>query len=312
MPSSPAAHPPSVSLPLHPWMDRYLEYLLIEKRLAENSMASYTQDLETFHRFLLQAKLSMETVTPQTGLLYLMHLRRQGLQNRSLARHLSTLRGLFRYCAGEGWIAQNPMEKLENPKLPRRLPEVLSQEEVHGLLAQPHVYDKLGFRDRTMLELLYASGLRVSEVIMVKPLDLDLQTGLLRVFGKGRKERLVPVHDNALRLLQNYLQTWRPTFCPKEDALFLNRSGKGLTRQGVWKMIKTHALSAGIRKSISPHTLRHSFATHLLEGGADLRSVQLLLGHADILATEIYTHVQSSRLKAAHGKHHPRGKNAVT
>lgn len=298
---------PEQSLVLHPWMDRFLEFSLVEKGLSENSIASYTMDLETFQRFLNQEGLSLPKVDDQTGLLYLMHLRRNGLQNRSLARHLSTLRGLFAYCAREGFLKHNPLEKLDNPKLPRRLPGVLSQEEVKALLAHPDLHGKLGFRDRTMLELLYASGLRVSELVTLKPLDLDLQAGLLRVFGKGRKERLVPVHGSAQAMLQTYLQTWRPTFRPQEDALFLNRSGKALTRQGVWKMIKTHALAAGIRKPISPHTLRHSFATHLLEGGADLRTVQVLLGHADILATEIYTHVQAGRLKSAHTLHHPRG-----
>lgn len=293
-------------------MDRYLEFLLVEKGLTENSIASYALDLEAFQHFLRQENLKMDAVNAQTGLLYLMHLRQGGLQSRSLARHLSTLRGLFAYCLREGLLAQNPLEKLDNPKLPKRLPNVLSQEEIKSLLAQPDIHDKLGFRDRTMLELLYASGLRVSELIALKPLDLDMQAGLLRVFGKGRKERLVPVHDAAQNMLQVYLQAWRPTFRPQEDALFLNRSGKGLTRQGTWKMIKSHALAAGIRKTISPHTLRHSFATHLLEGGADLRTVQILLGHADILATEIYTHVRAGRLKAAHDQHHPRGKGAKT
>ncbi len=308
MPSSSVISPTRPDL--HPWMDRYLEFLLVEKGLTENSIASYTLDLEAFQRFLRQENLKMDAVNAQTGLLYLMHLRQGGLQSRSLARHLSTLRGLFAYCAGEGLLAQNPLEKLDNPKLPKRLPDVLSPEEIKSLLAQPDMHDKLGFRDRTMLELLYASGLRVSELIALKPLDLDTQTGLLRVFGKGRKERLVPVHDAAQNMLQIYLQTWRPTFRPQEDALFLNRSGKGLTRQGTWKMIKSYALAAGIRKPISPHTLRHSFATHLLEGGADLRTVQVLLGHTDILATEIYTHVRAGRLKAIHDRHHPRGKGA--
>ncbi len=302
---SPAAsgHSPD----LHPWMDRYLEFLLVEKGLAENSMASYTLDLEAFQRYLNQEKLELKKFKVQTGLLYLMHLRRAGLQNRSLARHLSTLRGLFAFCLREGLLTQDPLEKMDNPKLPRHLPDVLSQEEVNSLLAQPDIHDKLGFRDRTMLELLYASGLRVSELTTLKPLDLDLQAGLLRVFGKGRKERLVPIHHTVQEMLQVYLQTWRPTFRPQADALFLNRSGKALSRQGVWKMIKNRALTAGIRKPISPHTLRHSFATHLLEGGADLRTVQILLGHADILATEIYTHVQASRLKTEHRRHHPRG-----
>ncbi|HDQ41666.1 MAG TPA: site-specific tyrosine recombinase XerD [Desulfonatronum sp.] len=292
-------------------MDRYLEFLVVEKGLAENSIASYSLDLEAFARFLRQEKMDLKKVTAQTGLLYLMYLRGVGLQSRSLARHLSTLRGLFAYCIQEGWLAQNPLEKLDNPKLPRNLPDVLSQKEIRTLLAQPDLRDKLGFRDRTMLELLYASGLRVSELTALRVLDLDLQAGLLRVFGKGRKERLVPIHHAAQEMLQVYLQTWRPAFLPVQDALFLNRSGKAMTRQGIWKMIKVRVSKAGIRKPISPHTLRHSFATHLLEGGADLRTVQILLGHADISATEIYTHVQASRLKSTHERHHPRGQDTT-
>ncbi|SDB32630.1 integrase/recombinase XerD [Desulfonatronum thiosulfatophilum] len=292
---------------LHPWMDRFLEYILVEKGLAENSVAAYTMDLESLQRFLIRENIALEEFSSQSALLYLLHLRQSGLQNRSLARHLATLRGLFAFLVRERLMHDNPLEKLENPKLPRHLPDVLNREEVTELLARPNVHDKLGFRDRTMLELLYASGLRVSELITLRPLDVDLQTGLLRVFGKGRKERVTPMHDTARNLLEIYIQSWRPAFLPKSDFLFLNRSGKGLTRQGVWKLIKTYARKAGIRQPISPHTLRHSFATHLLEGGADLRTVQILLGHADILATEIYTHVQSSRLKSQHFQHHPRG-----
>ena len=300
--------PPDLPSPaLHPWMDRYLEYLLVEKGLTENSIASYTMDLEALQRYLRKKGVDMKKFDGQAGLLYLMHLRDSGLRNRSMARHLSTLRGLFAFCAREGFLQHNPLEKMENPKLPRRLPDVLGRAEVESLLAQPNIHDRLGFRDRVMIELLYAAGLRVSELVSMKPLDLDMQAGLIRVFGKGRKERIVPIHGGAQGLLRIYLETWRPAFKPKQDTLFLNRSGRSLTRQGVWKMIKAHALAAGIRKPISPHTLRHSFATHLLEGGADLRTVQILLGHADILATEIYTHVQAGRLKSSHALHHPRG-----
>lgn len=290
-------------------MDLFLEYILVEKGLAENSVAAYTKDLESLQRFMTQEGLDLKNFSVQHGLLYLLHLRETGLQNRSLARHLATLRGLFVFLTRERLIKENPLEKLENPKLPLYLPDVLSRAEITALLAQPDTSGKLGFRDRTMLELLYAAGLRVSELIGLRPLNVDLQSGLLRVFGKGRKERIVPVHAMAAKLLDIYIQTWRPTFQPQSDLLFLNRSGKGLTRQGVWKLIKAHAIKAGITRPISPHTLRHSFATHLLEGGADLRTVQILLGHADILATEIYTHVQSSRLKRQHQEHHPRSRD---
>lgn len=308
-PSSQSAARIPASHSLHPWMDLFLEHILVEKGLAENSVAAYTSDLESLQRFLIQERLRLEEFSVQDGLFYLLHLRQSGLQNRSLARHLATLRGLFAFLVRERLIPENFLEKLENPKLPLHLPDVLSREEITALLAQPDTSGKLGFRDRTMFELLYAAGLRVSELIALRPLDIDLQAGLLRVFGKGRKERVVPVHAMAAKLLDIYIKTWRPTFQPKSDLLFLNRSGKGLTRQGVWKLIKNHAQKAGITRPISPHTLRHSFATHLLEGGADLRSVQILLGHADILATEIYTHVQSSRLKRQHQEHHPRSRS---
>ncbi|MBQ4132179.1 MAG: tyrosine-type recombinase/integrase, partial [Desulfovibrionaceae bacterium] len=194
----------------------------------------------------------------------------------------------------------------QNPKLPLTLPKALSREEMRALLETPCLTDKLGFRDRTIMELLYAAGLRVSELCSLLPLNFDPQAGLLRIFGKGAKERIVPVHSAAAAFLSAYLKEWRPLFSPKEELVFLNRSGKGLSRQGVWKMVRERALQAGIMKEISPHSFRHSFATHLLEGGADLRSVQLLLGHEDIAATEIYTHVQQSRLAEIHKRFHPR------
>lgn len=290
----------------HPWMDRYLEHLLVSKGLSENSLAAYAADLGSLLEFLSEKKLPIERVTPQTLLLYLFHLRRKGLGSRSVARHLSALRGFFSHAFEEGWITEDPAELLENPKLPQTLPEVLSREEAERMLERPDTRTKLGFRDRTMLELLYAAGLRVSELVELRPLDFDPQTGILRVFGKGGKERLVPLHDLAQRFLSTYLENWRSSFKPVDDRTFLNRSGKGLTRQAVWKLIKRYALEAGIAREISPHTMRHSFATHLLEGGADLRTVQMLLGHADISATEIYTHLQTSRLMAVHREHHPR------
>jgi len=301
--SSLGSHPAALA---HPWVDRYLEHLLVSKGLSENSLTAYAADLHGLLAFLVDKSLRLEEVTPQTLMLYLFHLRRRGLANRSVARHLAALRGLFAHATDEGWLAENPAELLENPKLPRTLPEVLSRQEVERILALPDTSTKLGFRDRTILELLYAAGLRVTELVELRPLDFDPQTGVLRVFGKGSKERLVPLHDLAQGFLSTYLGSWRGSFKPVEEYIFLNRSGKGLSRQGVWKFIKRYALEAGITREISPHTMRHSFATHLLEGGADLRTVQTLLGHADISATEIYTHMQTSRLLAVHREHHPR------
>lgn len=308
---APAARPVAEGAPraTHPLMDGYLEYLLIERGLAENTMAAYAADLADFAGFLAQGGMTLEAATEQTLFLYIVDLRRRGLTSRTLSRHLSALRGLFAHGVAEGQLTVDPLRYLENPKLPRTLPDVLTRDEMAAVLARPDLSDRLGFRDRTMLELLYASGLRVSELCGLRPLDFDPMTGLVRVFGKGSKERIVPVHDTAAKLLTAYIHDWRPAFRPVEDALFLNRSGKGLTRQAVWKVVKRHVAEAGIRKDISPHTFRHSFATHLLDGGADLRTVQMLLGHADIAATEIYTHVQADRLRQVHRAHHPRSRS---
>ncbi|WP_281762131.1 site-specific tyrosine recombinase XerD [Pseudodesulfovibrio nedwellii] len=290
----------------HPWVDRYLEYVLIEKGLSENSVSGYAEDLHSLLAFLDDKSFLLKDLSDKTLFLYLTYLRAKGLKSRSLARHLSSLRGFFAYAVSEKWYKEDPGHLLENPKLPKKLPEFLTKEEISRLLALPDSSTKLGMRDKVMLELLYAAGLRVSELIEMKVLDFDPQVGMLRVFGKGAKERLIPIHYTAQDYLNHYLEFTRPSFKPVEDFMFLNRSGKGLTRQGVWKLIKKFATLAEIKRSISPHTFRHSFATHLLEGGADLRTVQLLLGHADISATEIYTHVESSRLKMLHQRYHPR------
>jgi integrase/recombinase XerD len=295
-----------VVIPAHPWVDRYLEYILIEKGLSENSLSSYSNDLNSLLLFLEAKSFRLQDLSDKTLFLYLTYLRAKGLKSRSLARHLSSLRGFFAYAMDERWYKEDPGHLLENPKLPKKLPEFLTRDEISRLLALPDSSTKLGMRDKVMLELLYAAGLRVSELVEMTVLDYDAQVGLLKIFGKGAKERLIPIHYMAQDVLNQYLEYTRPTFKPSENFMFLNRSGKGLTRQGVWKLIKKFAKAADIKRSISPHTFRHSFATHLLEGGADLRTVQLLLGHADISATEIYTHVESNRLKILHQKYHPR------
>lgn len=300
---------PSPPVPTHPWVDRYLEHLIVVKGLSEHSISAYSSDITNFLTFLDTHGGRLETVTDDTLFLYLMHLRTRGLATRTLARHLSALRGFFAHAAAEGWLPGSPAALMENPKLPRLLPDVLSREEIARLLDAPDTATPLGYRDRTMLELLYAAGLRVSELVGLTLTDFDAQAGLLRVFGKGAKERLTPIHTLAREFLATYIQTIRGAFHPREQFIFLNRSGKGLTRQAVWKSIKRHALAADISLRISPHSLRHSFATHLLEGGADLRTVQILLGHADISATEIYTHVQAERLLAVHRAHHPRSRS---
>ncbi len=293
-------------LPRHPLVAEYLQHLQIERGLSSNTLAAYGSDLAFFEDFTSIHNLSLTAITEQDLFLYLIHIRNHHLVSRSLARHLSSLRGFFSFARIKGLYTADPSQFLENPKLVKQIPEVLSLAEITKLFAVPNLHDKLGFRDRTMLELLYASGLRVSELCTIEVLHFDSQNNILRVFGKGAKERLVPMHQTAAAYLVDYIAHWRPLFSPQSPCIFLNRSGKGLSRVAVWKLIKKYALTAGITTPISPHTFRHSFATHLLEGGADLRSVQLLLGHADIAATEIYTHVQKAHITKVHATFHPR------
>lgn len=289
---------------------RWLEQLLTVRGLSRNTVAAYGQDLDELSLFLNELQEPFSSLDEEKLMLFTAWLRRKKDSSRTLARRLSALRQFCLWCQEEGLLADNPLALVDGPKLPARLPTVLSREEMQSLLHAPVTTGSkahLGLRDQAMLELLYAAGLRVSELVSLQPLDVDLQAGIVRVFGKGSKERLVPLHDRAVALLKNYLRDTRPLFGPVDNALFLNRSGRHLTRQSVWRLVKGYALKAGIRKDISPHTFRHSFATHLLEGGADLRSVQLLLGHADMIATEIYTHVQAQRLRSIHKQYHPRG-----
>ncbi len=289
-------------------VEQWLDYLLAERGLSPLTAASYGQDLKNFLSYCDErANLGKGgQLDEQELFFYLVWLRERGHAGRTLSRHLSSLRGFFAYITEQGLLEKNPAALLENPKLPSLLPVFLTQEEMYTLLEKPLMHDRLGQRDRCILELLYASGLRVSELCDLRLNNIDMQRRLLRVMGKGSKERLVPVHTNAMIILKGYIAHWRAAFSPKEDFVFLNRSGRGLTRQYVWKMVKKYAVEAGIMRAISPHTFRHSFATHLLEGGADLRTVQILLGHSDISATEIYTHVQSRRLIEAHQRYHPR------
>ena len=302
----------SASSPVLSLASVWLDHLLAERGLSRNTVTAYSQDMRNFHVFLEEIYdaapdlSALGKLDEYTLFLYFAWLRKRGHTGRSLARHLSSLRGFFAYAFEEGIVINNPTLLLEHPKLPSLLPEVLNEKEMDAMLALPDMREKLGVRDRCMLEILYGAGLRVSELCNLQVLDLDAQRGVLSVFGKGAKERLVPLHGMAVSLLCDYTRDWRPAFSPKEDAFFLNRSGKALSRVALWKIVRKYALRAGIRRAISPHTFRHSFATHLLEGGADLRSVQLLLGHADISATEIYTHVQSGRLRHIHNTCHPR------
>lgn len=300
---------------LHAALTRLLpvwrDALLAERGLSPRTAEAYGQDLGLFLLYLNELYASapgagLRQISESDILLFLAWLRSRQNTGRSLARRLSALRNFFDFAVENGVLPANPAALLDNPRLPQYLPEVLTREEMQTLLEQPDDRNKSGRRDRCLMELLYAAGLRVSEVCGLTLDDVDLQRGLLRVFGKGAKERFVPLHAEAQTRLQDYIAHCRPDFSPASRLLFVNRSGNGLTRQYVWKAIKKYALSAGIRRDISPHTFRHTFATHLLEGGADLRSVQILLGHADIGATEIYTHVQAERLRSVHRAYHPR------
>ncbi len=288
---------------------RWLRSLIVLRGLSTNTAAAYGQDLDAFKSFLETLETSFDRMNDQKILLFTVWLRQRGDSSRTLARRFSGIRRFYDWCEEEGLIQGNPFALAESPKQALVLPEVLSKAEMKHLLTEPErsaTSTKLAHRDGTMLELLYAAGLRVSELIGLRPGDIDTQQGVIRVFGKGQKERLIPLYTQAITRLEYYLQYVRSDFYPTTEQLFLNRSGNGLTRQGVWKIIKRYAMQAGITKNISPHTFRHSFATHLLEGGADLRSLQLLLGHADMSATELYTHLQTQHLHHVHQTCHPR------
>ena len=291
------------------WIDHYLSFLTVEKGLSPNTLESYSRDLQYFMTYLTDQSLHHLADIQATAILgYLIHLRNRGLIPTSRARHLVTLRGFFRFLHQENVLPHDPAALIELPKSGRHLPDVLSGHEIQALLAAPPVGRPAGLRDAAMLELLYAAGLRVSELIRLKVLDLNFDAGFVRVFGKGGKERVVPIGRPALSVLHRYLDQARPLLLKGEASpfLFVARRGRPLSRQGFWKLLKKYAVQAGIRHPVSPHTLRHSFASHLLEGGADLRVVQMMLGHADIATTQIYTHVSMERLRSIHQQYHPR------
>lgn len=290
---------------MHALLDAYLTHLTVIRGLSENTVAAYAADLSAFRDALSHAGIPLEDIDAETILAYLASRKAQGVNARTLARQLSALRGFFAFVE-ESRGGQNPARLVDSPRIPRTLPVVLSQDEVAALLAAPDPDTALGARDRALLEILYAAGLRVSEAVSITLEDVDIQAGVIRVIGKGDAERLAPLHEIATQNLERYLKFFRPRLHPQVPRIFVNRFGRALSRQGVWKLIKGYAQTAGISAAVSPHTLRHSFATHLLEGGADLRTVQILLGHADISATTIYTHVHTSRLRALHHLHHPR------
>jgi integrase/recombinase XerD len=291
----------------HP--EEFLAAMVVERGMADNTVAAYRRDLQKYLTFL-QGKgiASLADVTPAHLQEFLGCLRSAGLSSRSLARTTSTLRTFHRFLAAQGRVRSDPTSLLRSPRLSRHLPTVLSPEEVERLLGVPKVSTPIGLRDRAMLELLYATGLRVSELLNLALTHVDLTVGFVRCLGKGAKERVVPVGSSASHWVKVYLAEGRPSLAKGRGTpfLFLGRGGRRLSRQAFWKGLRAYARRVGIRKRVTPHTLRHSFATHLLEGGADLRSVQLMLGHADISTTQIYTHVSRARLREIHDRFHPR------
>jgi integrase/recombinase XerD len=298
-----------MSAPGHPLIDRFLDSLWLEKGLADNTRASYRSDLALFNGWLEGRGIELRNAGREAILDHLAWRLENGYQARSTARLLSGLRGFYRYLLREGDIAVDPTLRIELPRVGRPLPKAISEADVEALLAAPDIDDPLGLRDRAMLEVLYACGVRVSELVGLTLEQVSLRQGVLRAFGKGRKERLVPLGEEALAWLERYLREARGTLLAGRpcDALFPSQRGEQMTRQTFWHRIKLHARTAGISTSISPHTLRHAFATHLLNHGADLRTVQMLLGHSDLSTTQIYTHIARARLQALHAMHHPRG-----
>jgi len=286
----------------------FLAALQTERGASPHTLAAYRRDLSGFTTFLARRGRSVGAVRLGDLSEYLAELRRRGLGARSAARHLSAVRGLYRFLLAAGEIRRDPTEHLESPRPPRRLPRTLSVEDAAALVESPDLSAPEGLRDRAMLELLYASGLRASECLALRLEDLNIAAGYVTATGKGNRQRLVPVGAQALKWVERYAATSRPALVKRGDprALFVNRYGRPLSRQALWMMIKRAGRRAGVRSTVSPHTLRHSFASHLLERGADLRSVQAMLGHADIATTQIYTHLPSSAVRAMYRKFHPR------
>ena len=291
-------------------LDEFCDALWLEDGLSRNTLESYRRDLRLFAAWLAAERGKTLLNAERVDLLgYLAYKFRRHAKPRSAARLLSSLKRLYRHLLREGKITGDPTLQVETPKLPRSLPKSLTEEDIERLLAAPDVDKPLGLRDKAMLEALYASGLRVSELVSVAIAQVSQDMGVVRIVGKGAKERLVPLGEEALEWIRRYVAQARPEILDgkRTDALFVTARGQSMTRQAFWQLIRRYAARAGLGKPISPHTLRHAFATHLLNHGADLRVVQLLLGHADISTTQIYTHVARERLKQLHAKHHPRG-----
>jgi len=292
-----------------PAVSRFLDAVWMERGLSTNTLAAYRADLTALTRWLSERGVPIVRTTRadlQDFIAFRVHA---GARPRSTARQLSSFRRFFRYMVREGVIREDPTAQIAMPKIGRSLPKSLTEEEVESLLAAPQVNDPLGNRDRTMLEVLYATGLRVSELVNLRHVQVNLNQGVLRILGKGNRERLIPLGEEAVRWLKNFMDGARADILldRSTDYLFPTRRGDRMTRQAFWHIIKRYARKAAVDRDLSPHTLRHAFATHLLNHGADLRVVQMLLGHSDLSTTQIYTHVARERLKELHTTHHPRG-----
>jgi integrase/recombinase XerD len=296
---------------MHIFLKEYLAYLKLEKNLSKNTVSSYKNDLSSFIHFLEEHKISDPSqIESRLIIIFFTNLEKVGLTSSSAARYFSSLKGFLNYLFANNYIKSNPIEKVSPPKLAKSLPGVLSFADIEKILSMPITSKTLGIRDKTILEVFYACGLRVSELISLKLSDLFFNEEMIRVFGKGSKERVVPIGSSAIHWIQIYLSKSRPLLQKKmksENYLFLNSRGSKLSRMGVWKIVNTYVKESGIEKDVHPHTFRHSFATHLIEGGADLRSVQEMLGHADISTTQIYTHIDREFIKQVHKQFHPRG-----
>jgi integrase/recombinase XerD len=298
------------SSPLDVLIDQFLNYLVVEKGLSQKTLDAYSRDIVRYRDFLY--KNNKKRFSEDDTSLILQHLillRKSRLGARSRARHLVSIRGLYRFLVEEKILQHDPARLIDLPKVSLKLPNFLSVQEIELLLKAPDAKKPTGIRDAAMLELLYAAGLRVSELVNVKLQDVNLEAGFVRIFGKGSKERIVPIGMHAKEKINFYLKTTRALYLKQTPStyLFVARAGKPLTRQGFWKLLRRYAMQTGLNKKITPHSFRHSFATHLLEGGADLRAVQIMLGHVDISTTQIYTHVTRDHLKKLHQKFHPRG-----
>ncbi|MDD5155164.1 MAG: site-specific tyrosine recombinase XerD [Candidatus Omnitrophica bacterium] len=290
-------------------IDNFLSYLSVERGLSRNTTASYQEDLNFYMDFLEEHAFdSLSKVTRNDIADFMLLQKDKGLASNSIARRLAAIKSFHRFLVRERILKADPTSLVDAPKLWKKIPETLSLNEVEALIAQPNIRDKQGIRDRAILEALYATGMRVSEVVNLKLGSLNLEVGFVRCIGKGNKERVIPLGKKAIDSLERYLEASRPAFLKNKESefLFLSRLGKKISRQSLWKLIRIYARAARIKKPMRPHILRHSFATHLLERGADLRSVQEMLGHANISTTQIYTHINKDRLKTIHKTFHPR------